>query len=442
MYLKEDEYTELKRTTGELNDSMYDISAILNKHGNGTLYFGLKNDGTPNPFMINDSTLRDVSRKIYEAIKPQIYPDIHKSIMNGDEVIEVKFMGDDIPYSAFGKYYLRVADESREMTPSELRKMMIGREYELNWERKPSDSPVTDIDEETLKKFFTEGVSCGRLPGMPYDKDSLLERLELTKGDYLNNAGKMLFSASGPIVLKMAVFATEEKITFLDINRIEGNIFQLIDKAMRYISANTRWKAEIAGLQRIEIPEIPLDALREVIINSFAHARYDCPVQHEISIFSNRISITNPGDFANEFSPEDYARKELKSVLRNEMIANTLYLCKDVETFGSGFKRVYSLCSDADVDTSYERSENFFTFSFYRKNKDVVNNVVIDVALSDDEKTVIALIKSNPKMTAEQIGREIAKTSRTAQRLLESLKNKGVIERVGSNKYGYWSIRK
>ncbi|MHB1454795.1 MAG: hypothetical protein ACYCYM_12700 [Saccharofermentanales bacterium] len=124
------------------------------------------------------------------------------------------------------------------------------------------------------------------------------------------------------------------------------------------------------------------------------------------------------------------------------MIANTLYLCKDVETFGSGFKRVYSLCSDADVDTSYDRSENFFTFSFYRKNKDVVNNVVIDVALSDDEKTVIMLIKSNPKMTAEQIGRKIAKTSRTAQRLLESLKNKGVIERVGSNKYGYWSIRK
>ncbi|MHB1454796.1 MAG: hypothetical protein ACYCYM_12705 [Saccharofermentanales bacterium] len=142
-------------------------------------------------------------------------------------------MGDDIPYSAFGKYYLRVADESREMTPSELRKMMIGREYELNWERKPSDCPVTDIDEETLKKFFTEGVSCGRLPDIPYDKDSLLERLELAKGDYLNNAGKMLFSASGPIVIKMAVFATEEKITFLDINRIEGNIFQLIDKAMR-----------------------------------------------------------------------------------------------------------------------------------------------------------------------------------------------------------------
>lgn len=52
---------------------MISISGILNKHGHGTLYFGLKNDGSPNQFMINDSTLRDVSRKIYEAMKPRFF---------------------------------------------------------------------------------------------------------------------------------------------------------------------------------------------------------------------------------------------------------------------------------------------------------------------------------------------------------------------------------
>ena len=54
------------------------------------------------------------------------------------------------------------------------------------------------------------------------------------------------------------------------------------------------------GIHRKEIPEIPVDAMREAVINSFAHARYDLPVQHEIDIFSNRISIVNPGSFANE----------------------------------------------------------------------------------------------------------------------------------------------
>ena len=71
---REDERNEYKRTTGELNEGMVSISAILNKHRKGTLFFGLRNDGTPVKFEINDSTVRDVSRKIYEAIKPQIFP--------------------------------------------------------------------------------------------------------------------------------------------------------------------------------------------------------------------------------------------------------------------------------------------------------------------------------------------------------------------------------
>ena len=65
------------------------------------------------------------------------------------------------------------------------------------------------------------------------------------------------------------------------------------------------------GIHRKEIPEIPVDAMREAVINSFAHARYDLPVQHEIDIFSDRISIVNPGSFANEFEPIDFVNRSI-----------------------------------------------------------------------------------------------------------------------------------
>lgn len=84
---------------------------------------------------ITDSTIRDVSRKIFEAIKPQIFPTVFVETISGTEVIRVDFEGNDIPYSAFGKYYIRTADEDRELNPAELRKLMIGKEYEENWER-------------------------------------------------------------------------------------------------------------------------------------------------------------------------------------------------------------------------------------------------------------------------------------------------------------------
>ena len=120
---REDEHTEFKKSTAELTEAMCSISAILNKHSEGTLYFGVKNDGTPFPLTIADSTLRDVSRKIFEAIKPQIFPSIEVIKINETDVISVRFSGTDLPYSAYGKYYIRTADEDRELSPAELRKI-------------------------------------------------------------------------------------------------------------------------------------------------------------------------------------------------------------------------------------------------------------------------------------------------------------------------------
>ena len=42
---KENEQIEFKESTSELSDALIDITAILNKHNCGTLYFGVKNNG-------------------------------------------------------------------------------------------------------------------------------------------------------------------------------------------------------------------------------------------------------------------------------------------------------------------------------------------------------------------------------------------------------------
>ena len=47
---------------------------------------------------------------------------------------------------------------------------------------------------------------------------------------------------------------------------------------------------------------------------------------------------------------------------------------------------------------------------------------------------------SNPEMTAEEIAIEVGVTKRTIERTLVSLKKKGLIERIGSNKSGSWVV--
>lgn len=316
--------------------------------------------------------------------------------------------------------------------------MMISKEYEENWCDKLTSYTIVDVKEECLLKFYENATECGRLPKIGFNKETLLIQHNLLRNSFLTNAGVMLFGNSNPITLKLVVFATSERITILDMKTIKGNIFELINESMNFVIKNIRWKVIIDGEspQRREVPEIPLVALREVIINSFAHARYDGNVQHEIDIYSNRISITNPGSFANEFTPNDFFYRDLKSYLRNQSIADVLYLCKDVETCGYGLKKVYRLCKEAKVDISYINNENDFTIEFSRIDRNQ------DGELSKEEFSVLSVFKTNKNAIKDDVIRQTGLSSRTIDRIIKSLKEKALLRRIGSNKNGYWEVLK
>lgn len=441
----ETEELEFKKSTGETRDAMKDIVAILNKHEKGILYFGVAPNGDVKGLQVVESTLRDVSRVIFESIKPQIYPQIQKITIDDCDIIEVKFSGKNKPYSAYGKYFIRVADESRELTPAELKEMMIANEYSERWEQFETPYTIKDVDEAALKEFFNRAIACGKLPEDGYDAEKLLNKLGLLKNNHLNNAGYVLFGNNGPVTLKMAVFASDEKLTFLDINRAEDNIFRLVDTALTYIKKNIRWRAEIGNVTREEIPEIPLKALREIVINSFAHAEYGTGSQHEIDIHPGKVVIYNPGTFPSEFSPEDFVKKNLSSIIRNELIAKVLYLCHDIESFGSGFKRVYALCNAENVGCSYEKTPIGFSFVFLRNDPNMPKNMSdkkqsVPVDLTKTEKEVYRLLQLQPNLTREELSIEIAKSIKTVQRTLEGLRLRGLISRVGTSRKGYWKI--
>lgn len=336
---KESETLEFKKTTGELKEAMISISSILNKHGVGTLYFGVKPNGDVVGQDVSESSLRDVSRFVYESIKPQIYPVIQEEILDDRHVIKVEFHGEDYPYSAAGRYYLRTADEDREVTPAELRQFFIANEYKEKWEKAKSQCLVKQVDKATIKTFCERAISAGRMVDGKYTVQTVLKKFGFVDGDHLTNAGNVLFGNSHPVILKAAVFATDEKLTFLDMQMYEDNILNLLGIAEKYIWKNINWRSEIVGMEREEIPEIPVAAVREILANSYAHAVYNGSTYHEICIHPSKVTIYSPGSFASTYSPEDYNNKNLQSSIRNAAISKILYLNKSIEQFGSGFTR-------------------------------------------------------------------------------------------------------
>ena len=290
---EENEKVEFKTSTAELQSALNSIVAILNKHQKGILYFGIKNNGKPVGQIIKQNTLRDVSRTITDHIEPKIFPIVEKVMLEGKECIKVEFEGNDIPYFANGRAYIRVSDEDKKISQNELRKMIIETERKNDkWEEKPSDISIDDIDEETLIKFIEKGNKKGRINYEYTNKEDILKRLNLIdKNGKIKNAGNVLFGKNPDVDLRCAIFATEEKSTFLDMQDYSGNIFKLIDIGEQYISKNIRWSANFntGSFTREDVPEIPMTAIREALCNAFGHRSWDEPYSVNIAIYSNRI---------------------------------------------------------------------------------------------------------------------------------------------------------
>ena len=62
-------------------------------------------------------------------------------------------------------------------------------------------------------------------------------------------------------------------MSFIDSTIFKGNIFECIEEAYKYIAKTIHWRADIVGMERVETPEIPIEAIREIVVNSFAHMK-------------------------------------------------------------------------------------------------------------------------------------------------------------------------
>ena len=178
----------------------------------------------------------------------------------------------------------------------------------------------------------------------------------------IRRACDVLFCDDFGLEVQMAVFAGTDRDTFVDIHQVTGNLFRCMREAERYIKSNMRWRVEFGGLERREIPEVPIAAVREALVNSFCHRDYQDPKGNEVAIYRDRIEIYNPGTFPEGLTPEDYISGEERSVLRNPLVANVLYLSKDIEKWGSGLKRMYRDCISNDVGIGFRilRKHNGF----------------------------------------------------------------------------------
>ena len=458
---KETERIEFKKSTAELRGGVISIAAILNKHGSGDLYFDVKNDGDVVGQTINESTLRDVSQAVRANIRPEIYPIVEEQTYGDRAVVHVRFEGSRRPYLAYRLPYIRVADEDVAMDQGSYDEALHNRENRTSsWETQLSRYDVSEVDVEAFEEFVQKSRDAGRLtvPQKITRKNikETLTKLELAEGDRLLNAGAALLVDCGINELQMAKFASDKRLTFTDIRRYTGSIVALADRAVQYIVDAMDWRVEFDGsLERKEIPEIPVDAVREAVINAFAHRIIESRESVEAAVYKSYIDVYSPGPFPEYVAPEQFVNESRKPIRRNPLIAKTLYYSKDMENFATGLKRIYESCQAAGVRVDFLRDGYGFTVRFHRhcgdgwdsNNSQSANGTLSGIlngapngAPNNSDKLcqqLRSIISRNPKITQNQMGEELGVGRRTIQRLLKTMPD---VHFMGGSRNWRWVV--
>lgn len=455
MKLKESETLELKKSTSELKEAVISITAILNKHGKGELYFGIKNDGAVVGQQISDKTIRDISRSISESIEPKIYPTIKELEIDGKHCIHISFHGESAPYLAYGRAYLRVGDEDRQMSAKELEGSFIRKNRAaFSWDDKICDkAKLSDISEEKVRLFLEKA-------GLKFDsKISALKNLGLIQDGQLLNAAVMLFAEKPQdffpnAKMRGAVFLKGGKS--LDMKDYEGDLLYLIDEAQNYVLRNTLTGERIEGLTRVEVPEINEDALREAVINAFCHRDYNLYGSVDIAVYPDRVEIRSPGKLYGDLTIKKITTQQI-SERRNRIIADLFHRIHLVEKWGRGIEKILRF----EPKTTFKEIGGQFYTVFERHSQGAYQGipqnapggtplvtpqatplVTPQAELTSRESSVYNEIKKNPKISRKSLSDKLSISQDTIKEYLEKLKAKGVIRRVGRTSSGHWEIIK
>ena len=88
-----------------------------------------------------------------------------------------------------------------------------------------------------------------------------------------------------------------------------------------------------------------------------------------MAIYKDRVEIYNPGTFPEGLEPRDYIERVERPIRRNPKIARILYYSKDIESFGTGLKRIADACETAGVRYEFQKKKTGFVVCFYRQEE-------------------------------------------------------------------------
>ena len=408
----------------------------------GKLYIGMDNDGKVIGLDNITKLSEDIPNKVRDVLG--IMVDVNILEENGFEYLEIDVPAYSNPINYKGQYHYRSGSTKQELKGAALNRFILQRTGK-NWDEAPmAGISFEDLSKDALNRFRKEAAKSNRVDEdvLNDSTENLLEDLRLIDEDtrHLNRAAILLFHPNPEkyvrgAYIKIGFFKSDnEDLVFQD--EIHGSLMEQIEKAFVLIKTKYLiYSISYEGISRRETPQFPIEAIRESLMNAIAHKDYADATPIQISVYPNHIVFWNAGRL-----PEDWTTKRLfekhPSKPYNPSIANTLFRCGDIESWGRGYKRIMDAVASYKLLPPIIEIVSGLMITYYT---DVHSQLK---AQKIDEKyfPIIEFVAKNGKITNSDV-QDILKTNRTsAYRILQHLSD--ILEKQGTTGVATYYILK
>ncbi len=448
----ESETLEFKESTGRRREASMTVCAFLNQRG-GKVLFGVRPDGDVVGQQVGDRTIEELSAE-FQQINPPAFPTVERvRLDSGRDVIVVTVdQGTTRPYTYRGSAYLRVGNTTVAMSAAEYNRILFERMHsERRWENQLATGwSIDDLDVAEIRHTVSEAVQRRQLGDpLSQEPDDLLRGLGLLSEGVLFRAAVVLFGKEERLaaempqcLLRVARFRGLDRMEFLDNRQFKGNAFALLAAGERFLRDNLpiAGRFESDRFERIDEPLYPPLATREALANALCHRDYAIGGGSVgIAIYDDRLEISSSGPLHFGLTPEMLFAPH-RSQPWNPLIARTFYRRGIIEEWGSGTLRMAKLADEAGLPRPEIEDDGGCVTVRFRNGQSVPEQPDWrePVELRDE---VLAILNSaeNGLPRREILSRlPSAISERQVRRILEELRNRGLIVSTGRGSSARW----
>ncbi|WP_081961856.1 ATP-binding protein [Bifidobacterium actinocoloniiforme] len=385
---REGQIIEVK-AAAEGTPRVYDsLSSFSNQNEGGFILFGIDEgqDFTTTGVFAAQQLKKEVVGQ-GEAMTPVVRPEFDEASFDGKTVVCAFISG--LPMSQRSVYrtkagitqsaYTRVNDADVRMSATQLYEIESFKDGRRDDASLAPDARMDMLDAKAVRDFVRQATQerpklarrqddeILELTGVTKDGKPTLADL-MTLGDYPQQAyPNLCITASVVAGTELGKGNGDER--FIDSKRFEGGIGEMIEGAMAVVRRNSKTTTRIRDGVRIDLPQYPETAVREILTNALMHRDYGpycngSPVR--LTLFSDRLECTNPGGIYGGQSLNEFGFAN--SQTRNPTLVSLLEIEHIAENRHSGIPAIQEEARERGykpVEFLSRQAQASFTVKFY-----------------------------------------------------------------------------